>query len=209
MACTGPGQRDGACVELVGGGVLAAASAASASASGAAGAWAPVQHPLHLGGRVGRLAVARLAVHRQQALVAEAQDRDAERRRLDTVALAQPLDGRQGARIVAARDEHELRRVAGHDGLERVGDGGEAGGVPAGDVGGGGQRTADLPLDGLARDVQDHGAAGLLVERQQIDAGSRLGRDEAKVGKAAARARKRARKRRSAPAAPRGQGCSP
>ena len=123
--------------------------------------------------------------------------------------LAQRLDGRQGARVVAAEDEHELRRVTGYDGLERVGDRREAGGVPAGYVGGGGQRAADLPLDGLAGDVQDDGAAGLLVEREQIDAGQPARSRPGEGWEGPAPARKRARRRRSAPAAPRDQGCSP
>ena len=89
-----------------------------------------------------------------------------------------------GARVVAAGHEHELRGFAGHDGLERLGDLSEAGGVPAGDVGGGGQRAADLPLDGLAGDVQHDRAAGLLVEREQVHARGGLGGNQAKVGHA-------------------------
>ena len=81
--------------------------------------------------------------------------------------------------VVGAGDEHELRRVARHRGLERLVDAGQLRRVHRRDGGGRLQRADQLPLHGLARHLHDDGAAGLLVEREHVDARHRLGRQQA------------------------------
>jgi hypothetical protein len=100
------------------------------------------------------------------------------------MAAAQPLDGGEGARVEAAGEQDEPRRVTGHDGFKGLGDLGKTAGVPARDLGRGAERAGDLPLDRVARDVQHDGAAVGLVEREQVGAGHRLPGHELDVGHA-------------------------
>ena len=97
------------------------------------------------------------------------------------MALVQPLDGGHRARVVAAGDQHQPRRVARDGGLQRVGGAGQLRGVPAGHLGGPGQGAGDLPLDGVAGDVEHHDAALGLVEGEQVGAGRRLARHQAEM----------------------------
>ena len=57
-------------------------------------------------------------------------------------------------------------------------------GVERRDGGRGLQRAVELPLDGVAGDLHDHGAAGLGVEREHVDAGQRLGGEQLQRGEA-------------------------
>ena len=81
-------------------------------------------------------------------------------------------------RAEAAGDEHERGRVAGHGGLER-GVRRARRAASAGDLGRGGQRAGERPLDGVAGHDDDDRPAGLLVEGQQVDAGHGLAREQA------------------------------
>ena len=60
----------------------------------------------------------------------------------------------------------------------------ELGGVQRRDGGRGLQRAVELPLDGVAGDLDDDGAAGLLVEREHVDAGQGLGGEQLERGQA-------------------------
>ena len=98
------------------------------------------QHPLHLSGRIGRLAVARLAHDAQQPLVAEAQDRHAEAGDLDAVSL-----GPATRQVASARRSNPpaTSTSAGESPGTTASSASDAdasfGGVPARDLGRGGQ----------------------------------------------------------------------
>ena len=77
--------------------------------------------------------------------------------------------------------QHDLRRVAGDGGLQRVVDGGQRGGVHAGDRSGGAEGVGQLGVGDVGGDADDDGAAGLLVEGQQVEAGDLALADEAEA----------------------------
>ena len=80
-----------------------------------------------------------------------------------------------------ARDQHDLRRVAGDGGLQGVVHGGQRGGVHARDRGGGAEGVGQLGGGDVGRDADDDGATGLLVEGEQVEAGDLALADEAEA----------------------------
>jgi hypothetical protein len=97
------------------------------------------------------------------------------------VTAREPVDRGDRRGVEAAGDQHHLRRVAGHGRRERLVDRGERGGVPARDLGGGAERTADLGELDAGGHLDDDGAARLLVEGEDVDAGDRLGGHQAQA----------------------------
>ena len=144
------------------------------------------QQALDLGGGVRRGGVAHgvLAADREQPLAAEAEDRQHEARDLEPVAAGQPVDGGDRLQVERRREQHDLGRVAGHGGGQRLVDAGERRGVHGGDRGRAGERLAQLRVGDLGGDADDDGAAGLLVEREHLEPG-RLALDHEAEGRLA------------------------
>ena len=97
------------------------------------------------------------------------------------MAAGQPVDGGERARIERRGEQHELRRVAGDGGLQRIVHGGERRGVHGRDRGGGAERLGQLGVGDLGGDTDDDGATGLLVEGQHLEAGHLALADEAEA----------------------------
>ena len=141
------------------------------------------EHPLDLGGGIDGRDVAGgvLAADREQPLRAEAEDGEREAGDLEAVAPGQPVDRGERAGVERAGHQHDLRRVAGDGGLQRVVDGGQRGGVHPRDRGGGAEGVGELGVGDVGGDADDDGAAGLLVEGQQVEAGHLALADEAEA----------------------------
>jgi hypothetical protein len=77
--------------------------------------------------------------------------------------------------------QHDLRRVAGDGGLQRLVHGGERSGVHRRDRGGAVERTHEVGLGGIGGDADDDRATGLLVEREHVEAGDLALGHEAKA----------------------------
>ena len=132
----------------------------------------------------GAVVVRRLAAHGQQTLVPEPHHRDGVGEHRDVVARGEPVDRGERARVVAARDEHQRGRLVAVGAFEAGVDLGQALRLPGGHVGGGAERAAELPLDGVAGDEDHDDAVAGLVEAEQVHVGDRLTREEADAAQA-------------------------